>query len=84
MGEELSKNGFGFIYSHNRGYNHINDIVTSQIENGSYKSKRVGAAYEIFTECLIDIEAWVQKCRDLGYRKIVLILHHQVYTQISL
>lgn len=75
LGEELSKNDIGFIYSHNRGYNHINDIATSQIENGSYKTKRIGAMYEIFTESLLDIEAWVKKCDDLGYKKIILMGH---------
>ncbi|MEK6963643.1 MAG: hypothetical protein AABX70_04405 [Nanoarchaeota archaeon] len=26
LGKELSKHGFGFLYGHNRGYGHINDI----------------------------------------------------------
>ena len=76
LGEELSKNGLGFIYSHNRGYNHINDIATSLIENGSYKTKRIGATYEIFTESLFDLDAWVKKCIELGYKKIILMGHN--------
>ncbi len=32
LGKTLSQNGIGFIFSHNRGYNHINDIATSQLQ----------------------------------------------------
>lgn len=76
LGESLSQNGIGFIYSHNRGYNHINDIPTSQkIEKGGYKTKRIGAMYEIFTECLLDIDAWMEEVQSLGYKKIILMGH---------
>lgn len=76
MGEELAKENIGFLYSHNRGYNHINDIATSELqEKGGYKSVRVGAMYEIFTDCLKDIEVWMQECRKLGYKRIILAGH---------
>lgn len=28
LGKTLANNGIGFLYGHNRGYNHINDITT--------------------------------------------------------
>lgn len=76
MGEKLAENNIGFLYSHNRGYNHINDIVTSKVKkSGGYESRRIGATYERFTECLFDIDAWIAKVRKLGYKKIILAGH---------
>src|SRR5437660_5808 len=59
IGTTLAENGIGFIFSHNRGYNHINDIATSQLQDkGGYKTVRIGVNYEIFEDCLLDIDAW--------------------------
>lgn len=75
-GQKLSENGIGFIYAHNRGYNHINDIATKEIEeDGGYKTVRMGAAYERFTDCVSDIDAWINEVRNLGYKKIILLGH---------
>ena len=70
LGEILAKNGVSFIYAHNRGYNHINDILT---KDG--RSARIGAAYERFSECVYDMDAWLDKVREMGYKKIVLFGH---------
>lgn len=76
LGEKLSENGTGCLFGHNRGYNHINDIATKELsENGGYSTRRFGATYERFEECLFDIEAWVSECRKLGYKKLVLLGH---------
>jgi len=49
MGEKLQENGYGFIYAHNRWYNHINDIAVNEIDSqNAYKTKRVGAVYAIY------------------------------------
>lgn len=70
LGKTLHTNGIGMIYGHNRGYNHINDILT---KNG--KTKRIGATYERFSESVYDINAWIDKVEKLGYKKIVLMGH---------
>ncbi|MFC1600478.1 alpha/beta fold hydrolase [Patescibacteria group bacterium] len=76
LGLWLSRSNLGFIYGHNRGYNHINDIATSEVEKeGGYKTKRIGAMYEIFDECILDIDACLNKCIQLGYKKIILMGH---------
>ncbi len=76
LGHKLAKNGVGFLYGHNRGYNHINDIATSKLKDkGGYETKRFGATYEIFTDCLLDIDAWMEEVRRLGYRRVVLMGH---------
>lgn len=76
LGKTLAENEVGFIFSHNRGYNHINDIATSELqEKGGYKTLRLGVVYEIFEDSLIDIDAWIEEVRKLGYKKIVLMGH---------
>lgn len=70
LGNKLAGNGFGFIYGHNRGYNHINDILK---KDG--KTVRIGTMYERFEECIYDIDAWLGEVRKLGYTKIILLGH---------
>lgn len=76
LGEELSKNNIGFIYGHNRGYSHINDIKTRRIgKDGSNITKRYGAAYEKFDEGIYDVQLWIDKAKLLCYKKIILMGH---------
>lgn len=76
IGETVANDGVGFIASHNRGHNHIADIPTSKLqERGGYKYKRYGVVYEIFEDCLIDIDAWIEETKKLGYKKIILMGH---------
>jgi pimeloyl-ACP methyl ester carboxylesterase len=76
LGQELQKQGICYIFTHNRGYAHINDIRTSEKNtDGGFKSKRNGAVYERFEGCVPDIEAWLKKGRELGYKHFVIIGH---------
>ncbi len=77
LGQELQKQGISYIFTHNRGYAHINDIRTSEknATDGGFKSKRNGAVYERFEGCVPDIEAWLEKVRELGYKHFVIIGH---------
>jgi len=75
LGQKLSKDGVGFIYGHNRGYNHINDIRTREKKNGGYITRRIGVAYERFKECIYDIDLWISQAKKLGYKKIILMGH---------
>ena len=76
LGQMAQKTNYGYIYTHNRGYAHINDISTSERnENGGYKSQRGGAVYERFEGCVPDIESWLEKGRDLGYKRFIIIGH---------
>ena len=76
LGKTLAENGISFIYAHNRGYSHINDIAVNKIKkDNGYESIRMGAVYERFTECVYDIDGWLNKCRELGFKKIILMGH---------
>ena len=76
LGEELQKQGFGYIYAHNRGYNHINDIVVNEVDDhNAYKTRRIGAVYERFEESILDIDAWFKETLRLGYKKVIITGH---------
>lgn len=69
-GKILSKNNIGFIYEHNRGHSIENDIL---MKDGSYT--RCGCMYEIFEDSIIDIDLAIDKAKDLGYKRFILMGH---------
>lgn len=69
-GDLLSRNNIGFIYEHNRGHSIENDIL---MKDGTYT--RCGCMYEIFEDCLLDIDLAVDKANREGYKRIVLMGH---------
>lgn len=69
-GKKFNDANIGFIYGHNRGYSHINDIATKDND-----LRRVGATFEIFEESVYDVDLWVKKAHELGYKKIILMGH---------
>lgn len=76
FGRLAQEEGFGYVYTHNRGYAFINDIRTSEkSDDGGFKSRRGGAVYERFEGCVQDIEAWLEKGRELGYEKFIVVGH---------
>jgi pimeloyl-ACP methyl ester carboxylesterase len=76
LGENLSREGYGFLYGHNRGSGHISDIHTREYsEDGGNKTKRIGVTFERFGECVYDIKLWIKKAKELGYSKIILMGH---------
>lgn len=69
-GQMLSSNDIGFIYEHNRGHSIENDIL---MKDGSFK--RYGCMYEIFEDCIYDIDLAISKAKELGYKRIILLGH---------
>ena len=69
-GKVLSEKNIGFIYEHNRGHSIENDIV---MKDGSFK--RCGCMYEIFEDCIYDIDLAIQTAKDKGYKRIILLGH---------
>ena len=69
-GSVLSDSNIDFIYGHNRGHSHLNDI---ECKSGDFK--RIGVTYEIFDECLYDVDLFVSKAKELGYKRIILLGH---------
>lgn len=69
-GNILIKNKISFLYEHNRGYSFENDILT---KDGS--SKRYGCIYEIFEDSIYDIDLAINKAKELGYKRLILMVH---------
>ena len=69
-GKYFSSNGISFLYGHNRGYDFINYMSD---KNGNFVYN--GATFELFEDSLKDIQVWVNKIKELGYKKIVLFGH---------
>ena len=69
-GKYLSKNNIGFIYEHNRGHSIENDI---KMKDGTHK--RYGCMYEIFEDCIYDIDLAIQTAKNKGYKRVILLGH---------
>ena len=61
--EELSALGIAVLFTNNRG-SHVMEVWQNS-----------GAALEIFEDCVLDIDAWIQYALDRGYRRIFLQGH---------
>lgn len=69
-GKSLSERNIGFIYEHNRGHSIENDIV---MKDGSFK--RCGCMYELFEDCIYDIDLAIETAKAKGYKRIILLGH---------
>lgn len=69
-GNILVENNIGFLYEHNRGHSIENDIV---VKDGSFK--RLGCMYEIFEDSIYDIDLAINKAKELGYKRFILMGH---------
>ncbi len=69
-GNVLSENNIGFLYEHNRGHSIENDIT---MKDGTFK--RCGCMYELFEDCIYDIDLALQKAQKLGYKRLILLGH---------
>ena len=69
-GKVLTKSNIGLIYEHNRGHSIENDLVSI---DGTFK--RYGCMYEIFEECLLDIDLAIKTAKKIGYKRIFLAGH---------
>ena len=69
-GNFLAEKEIGFIYEHNRGHSIENDIV---MKDGTFK--RFGCRYEIFEDCLYDIDLAIETAKQKGYKRIILLGH---------
>lgn len=65
VGEELEKNKISFVYAHNSGAFHRIDTKTKSC-------KPIGCTYELFDNCVEDLQAYVDWAKKRGFKHIVL------------
>lgn len=73
MADVYTKAGFAFLSVNTRAHDHIADFRIGQTE----KLRRIGSAFDVFEECVFDIETWLEFFRSRGYEKIILQGHSQ-------
>ena len=64
MGDDLARGGISFIYAHNSGAFQMIDLHA--------KSGRSGVTFEMFDNCVEDLQAYVDFAKAQGYKKVIL------------
>ncbi|HUD05399.1 MAG TPA: alpha/beta fold hydrolase [Candidatus Saccharimonadales bacterium] len=72
MSKAYTDKGVALLSVNTRGHGMISDM---QIEEEPPTYKRLGNAYEIFADSILDIEAWIQTLLSRGYQTIYLQGH---------
>ena len=65
VGEELERNKISFVYAHNSGAFHRLDTPTKD-------GKPIGNTYDLFDDCLEDLQAYVDWAKGNGFKHIIL------------
>lgn len=73
IAEAVTGAGVNFITVNNRGHEYISDFICESPEGVT--SKQIGGAFEIFADCLKDIQAWVDFAKARGAERVVLQGH---------
>jgi alpha-beta hydrolase superfamily lysophospholipase len=71
LADALTDCGFAFLTGNTRGH----DIMNSVYTRDPTVRRRIGVAYEVFEECLLDIEAWLDLLAQRGHQGTVLLGH---------
>jgi hypothetical protein len=70
MEKNYPENGWSFLTTENRGTHSVTQFNTTD-----GRCVNLGNAYEKFEDCIYDIQAWIDKAKDLGYKKIWIQAH---------
>ncbi len=77
MHEQYPNSGFSFMSVQTRGTDSVMQVLVGENEWVYY-----GNTYEIFEESVLDIEAWIRKALELGYKEIWLQGHSLAPTKL--
>lgn len=72
MADTFTAGNWAFLAPNTRGHGFISDFLKAE-ENEEYK--RIGNSREIFEECTLDIQAWVDLLSEKGFTEIALQGH---------
>jgi len=71
LADRLNDSGFAFLTGNTRGHDIINTVYTRD----PTASERLGVCYEIFEDCVLDIDCWVSFLEARGHQRVVLLGH---------
>lgn len=69
MHESYPQDGFAFLVGENRGTGTMTEFICGN------SARIIGNAMEIFEDCILDIQAWIDYAENLGYEEIWLQSH---------
>lgn len=70
VAELVTRKGYAFLTVNTRGHDYRSGFIKKTPSGLTYV--RIGAAYEIFEECVFDIKAWIDFLQGRGYTKVIL------------
>jgi len=65
--------GISFLTANNRGRDYVSDFLCQTDEGLTYR--QIGGVYEIFEDCLLDLDAWIGFLTSRGITRIILEGH---------
>jgi pimeloyl-ACP methyl ester carboxylesterase len=68
---KLVERGYAFATGNTRGHDIVNTVYTRD----PTASRRIGVAFEVFEECLLDIAAWLNLLQERGHDEMILLGH---------
>ncbi len=71
LAHALTARGYWFLTANTRGHDMVNILATRNPTRG----ERMGNAYERFTDCVLDIGAWLGFLESRGWSRVVLEGH---------
>jgi pimeloyl-ACP methyl ester carboxylesterase len=66
--------GINFLTVNTRGHDYISDLICEK-GDGTTEYRQIGGIYEVFEECVPDVEAWIAFLAARGTRNIILQGH---------
>jgi pimeloyl-ACP methyl ester carboxylesterase len=71
LAQRLVGRGYPFVSGNTRGH----DIVNKVYARDPTASRRIGVAFEVFEECLLDLAAWLDLLQERGHDEVILLGH---------
>jgi pimeloyl-ACP methyl ester carboxylesterase len=71
LADELVARGYPFLSANTRGH----DIINNVYSRDPMASRRIGVAFELFEDCLLDLKAWLEFAQTAGHELAVLLGH---------
>jgi len=70
IAERIVERGCSFLTVNTRGHDYLSGFIKNTASGLTYV--RIGAAYEILEECILDIKAWIDFLQGRGYSRVIL------------
>jgi pimeloyl-ACP methyl ester carboxylesterase len=71
LADELTDKGYSFLSANTRGH----DIMNKVYARDPAATRRLGVAFELFGDCLLDLKAWLDFLLGRGHGQAVLLGH---------